>query len=378
MNTIIILSTVHPYDDPRVFHRQARSLAKKHRVEMHICAPFEYRRFSPSLTVLGLPEWQSKSSRINTYLALLKRLPALQGQVYILHDPELLPLVPLLKTWKRGRVVYDIHENYVEMIQEKLWIPAPVRNVVARIYQLVEAVALRWVDMIWYPVDDIGRRYRTVPGVKKCRIRNVPHLAQFAGLKTEGKKENLLVCLGYLIDDRGIAQLIEALGMLAPRYPDLRMVFVGAFQSREFEARITQLISRLGLDKRVTVTGKVPYEQVADWLVRAKVGLLNYLPIPNNVHGLPNKLFEYMAAGLPVVASHFKNYAEVVEGTGCGVLVDPTRPEEISRAIAFLLENEEIRHSMGQRGRKAVRERFCWEHEENILLSAVDELLNRT
>ncbi len=375
---VIILSTVHSYDDPRVFHRQARSLAREYAVEMHICAPFPLRRFSPTLTVYGLPVWSSKRSRLKTYLALLKRLPELDGAAYILHDPELLPLVPLLKGWKRGRVVYDIHENYAEMIREKHWIPAPIRKAVARLYQLVEAVALRWVDMIWYPVDDIGCRYTRPTGLQKCRIRNLPHRAQFAQPQERHARENLLVCLGYLIDDRGILELIEALALLMPQFPDLHLVFVGAFQSRDFEARVRRRIDRLRLADRITITGKIPYSEVSIWLSRARIGLLNYLPIPNNIHGLPNKLFEYMAAGLPVVASHFKNYAEVVEKVGCGLLVDPTRPEEISRAIAFLLENEEIRHSMGQRGRRAVEQHLCWEHEERILLRAVDALLSRS
>ena len=86
-------------------------------------------------------------------------------------------------------------------------------------------------------------------------------------------------------------------------------------------------------------------------------------PIPNYVNSLPVKMFEYMAAGIPVVASDFPLWKEIVSGANCGVTVDPRDPTQIAKKIEQLVENTDLAHRMGQAGRQAVETIYQWHHE---------------
>jgi glycosyltransferase involved in cell wall biosynthesis len=91
---------------------------------------------------------------------------------------------------------------------------------------------------------------------------------------------------------------------------------------------------------------------------------------------LPNKLFDYMLVGLPVIASNFPLYREVVEPDRCGLIVDPSKPEEIARAMEYLIDHPDEAREMGERGRKAVLEKYNWDKESERLLQIYDAVLH--
>ncbi len=376
MKTIAVLSTVHPHDDTRIYHRQAMSLSQKYKVNIYINAPFQFQQINENLCVWGLPEWKKKSDRAKTIFKLLKYIVNLKADIVIIHDPELLLIVPVIKIFKRIPIVYDIHENYVEMIQEKLWIPIWLRKTLSGMYVFLEKLTFPFIDMVWYPVNNIGNHYQSYKNLRKYQIRNVPAINSFQIENKHHQKKDRIIFLGYLIDDRGIKEIIQAFQKVLIKYPNYELVFVGAFQSDSFEDEITSMVQNFKLTDNIHFLGKVPYEKVAEYLFTAKIGLLNYLPIPNNIHGLPNKLFEYMAAGLPVIASNFDNYREVLEETQAGLLVDPTKPGEIADAIIFLLKDKKKMSQLGQNGQIAIQKKYCWEKETEKLFRAIEKLFN--
>ena len=98
-----------------------------------------------------------------------------------------------------------------------------------------------------------------------------------------------------------------------------------------------------------------PYEDVPRYLEEADAGVVLFHPLPNHVASMPNKLFEYMTAGLPTIASNFPLWREIVEGNECGITVDPLDPSAIADAIDHLLNHPELRRRMGENGQRAVR-----------------------
>lgn len=90
---------------------------------------------------------------------------------------------------------------------------------------------------------------------------------------------------------------------------------------------------------------------------------------PNYVDAQPNKMFEYMSAGLPVIASNFPLWKEIIEGNQCGICVNPLEPKEIAAAIDWLTQNPEAAEQMGKNGRKAVEEKYNWQNEEEKLIN---------
>jgi glycosyltransferase involved in cell wall biosynthesis len=125
---------------------------------------------------------------------------------------------------------------------------------------------------------------------------------------------------------------------------------------------------------RVKAVGMLSRPEVMDLLGQARVGVVICRPTPAYLDAWPTKLFEYMLAGLPVVASDFPLWREIVHGAGCGVLVDPLDPIEIARALEHLLEHPEQAEAMGRRGREAVLARYNWTREEAKLLALYQRL----
>jgi glycosyltransferase involved in cell wall biosynthesis len=85
-------------------------------------------------------------------------------------------------------------------------------------------------------------------------------------------------------------------------------------------------------------------------------------------------MFEYMSAGVPVIASNFPLWREIVEGNDCGLCVNPLQPKEIAEAVDFLVANPERAKAMGRNGQRAVREKYNWGNEEMKLLSLYKQI----
>jgi glycosyltransferase involved in cell wall biosynthesis len=127
--------------------------------------------------------------------------------------------------------------------------------------------------------------------------------------------------------------------------------------------------------KRVDFVGKLTRSQTLSALVRASVALILFSRNRNHLGVGSNRLFEAMAAGVPVITSNFPKWKELVEDIGCGVTVDPDDPHAIAKALEYLCSHPSVCREMGRRGRNAVRTKFNWEREEAKLLSLYASLL---
>ena len=125
----------------------------------------------------------------------------------------------------------------------------------------------------------------------------------------------------------------------------------------------------------VNALGFLSREQMRQTLSRSVAGIVTFLPVPNHIDAQPNKIFEYMSAGLPVIASHFPLWREIIEGNECGLCVDPLDPAAIAAAMDRLVENPDLARRMGENGRRAVHERYNWGVEEKKLLALYGKLL---
>ena len=154
---------------------------------------------------------------------------------------------------------------------------------------------------------------------------------------------------------RGLEQLVDAMTDVS----DVDLVLLGdGPQAPSLRSRST----RLGIADRVHFVEPVPPSQVVSHAAWATVGVMPIVPSSlNNRYSLPNKLFQYMQAGIAVVATDFPQVREVVNGARCGVLVDTTRPEAIAAGIRAVLADPANARAMGARGAAAVADRYTWD-----------------
>jgi glycosyltransferase involved in cell wall biosynthesis len=110
---------------------------------------------------------------------------------------------------------------------------------------------------------------------------------------------------------------------------------------------------------------------------QSKAGVVTFLPAPNHIDSQPNKMFEYMSAGLPIITSNFPLWKEIVEGNSCGICVNPLESKEIAEAIEYIVSHPKGAEQMGQNGKRAVLEKYNWQVEEKKLFEVYEELINR-
>src|SRR5690606_22521440 len=173
--------------------------------------------------------------------------------------------------------------------------------------------------------------------------------------------------VGGLSRIRGVSQVVEAIEKVDP---PCALVVAGPFGEKGLEAELRAMPGWRSVDFK----GVISREDVAQLLSKSMAGVVTFLDAPNHRDAQPNKLFEYMSAGIPVIASNFPLWREIVEGNHCGVCVDPSNPDEIARAIVCLIENSVEAETMGANGRRAVLEKYIWESEKRILLDTYSRL----
>ena len=127
---------------------------------------------------------------------------------------------------------------------------------------------------------------------------------------------------------------------------------------------------------KVDFHGYINRNEVQKILANSSVGIVTLHPTNAYIESLPVKMFEYMAAGIPVIASNFPLWKEIVEGNNCGICVDPLDPKEIGGAIQYLIDNPKESEKMGKNGLRAAINTYNWSLQEKKLFSFYKQTLN--
>lgn len=365
---VVHLTSVHPHDDTRIFHKECRSLAEAG-FDVVLVAPGAPVAPAGGVRFHPIPRPAGRLRRFATSgLAVFRAALAERGALYHFHDPELIPVGLLLRLCGK-RVVYDVHEDVPAQLRSKHWLPSWLRGAVAGLAAAVQWLGLRAFHGVVAAGDDVaealGREGVTV-------VRNFPLLREFplADTTDYASRAPVVVHVGNLSRIRASRELVEAMGHLPAGSP-ARLVLVGRFTADGLEAEVRELPGWA----RTDFQGWGDRATVAARLAEARVGVVMFGPHPNHYAVRSNKLFEYMAAGLPVVTPDFPAWRELVEGTGCGLVADPTDPAAIASALATLLEDPARARAMGARGREAVLATYNWEAEFARLRSLYERLL---
>ena len=359
------LSSAHPPYDNRIFLKQVKSLQKQGHVVYYIGSHF---CISNEKTWIGEAQNDSRLIRMTwrAWSVVQKGLET-EADLFHLHDPELLPFALWLKM-KGKTVVYDAHEDLPRQLMFKTWISAWIRKPLAVVIEIVENFFARRIDAVIGATPLIVRRFKRV-GISRCiEINNYPYLGEFhqQGEIHHGKCR--AVCyVGAISQIRGIAEVVKAMEACK----DTSLYLVGEFESSELHR---QMESHQGW-MQTEFLGQSSRDKVKEILSQSLAGIVTFHPVPNHIEAQPNKLFEYMSAAIPVIASDFPLWNDIIEGNRCGICVDPLDPMQIANAIQTVINNPEAANEMGRNGRAAVERQYNWEIEQNKLFSLYDELL---
>nr|WP_232345600.1 glycosyltransferase family 4 protein [Paenactinomyces guangxiensis] len=362
----MIFSSVHPYDDSRIFHKQAKSLVKAgFEVELHAVAPFAEKKVE-GIRIVGVKRMNKKWKRITAGWMLFRRAIRSGADIYHFHDPELLPWGVLI-AWRTGKpVIYDSHENLPKQIYTKPWIPERWRGLISYLVHRVEKKLARRLAAVITATESISDEFQEAK--KVIVIKNYPLPVPMIEKTEEGK--NLILYVGGISYLRGYREMIQMMEFIPP---DLKaeLHLIGPLQHIAPEDRDVEQLRQ----KNIYLHGRIPFDDVQKWLGKGKVGLVCLHPIENYRESLPIKMFEYMAAGLPLVATDFPLWKKIVEGSQCGFTVDALNPKDIADQVVRLLSDDTLRVQMGKNGRQAHETTYNWGVEERKLLSLYQTLL---
>ncbi len=367
-----IISTVHHASDVRIFHKQAKTLVKAGYEVVLIAREPLTPIDEPNIKFRQLPDPKNRFDRmVRLSLIAFNWAWSEQADVYHFHDPELIFVGLLLRMFGK-KVIYDVHEDVPLQILSKSWIPSFLRPVLSWLVRTIEGVVGRWFNAVITVTQPIAERF-IENGCKTVLVQNFPRIEELPNSRPDiddtSENEPFVVYVGGISAARGIREMIEAIEQ-ANSCLGVKLAIAGKFEDARLESEV-QLMPGW---KKVCFVGWVDRKQLADLLPKAVAGLVVLHPTPNYVSAQPVKLFEYMAAGVPVIASHFPLWKDIVERHNCGILVDPLKPEEIARAITYLAENSVEARKMGENGRRAIEQYYNWEREAQKLLELYDEL----
>lgn len=353
------MSSVHRRHDTRIFLKECRSLANAGYDVTLVVADGLGDETTEGVKIVdaGVRAGSRLSRFVRTTKRVYETAKQLDADIYHLHDPELLPWGRSLA--RSGKtVIYDAHEDLPRQALTKPYVPRLIRPLAEVSLEFVENSIARRLAGIVSATPGIHDRFSLV-NESSVNVNNYPFADELFPSESSVDRENQACFVGAIKEIRGIRALINAFELV-----EGKLVIAGRFSSAGLEEEMRQLPGWANVDYR----GFLGREEVAELLAKSKAGIVTFLPAPNHVASLPNKMFEYMSAGLPVIASNFPNWKSIIEENDCGACVDPSDPKEIAEAVQNLFSDDEAVKRQGNNGREIVLGRCNWPIEEQKLL----------
>ncbi|HTU71436.1 MAG TPA: glycosyltransferase [Candidatus Baltobacteraceae bacterium] len=346
---ILHISTVHGPLDGRIYYKEVRSL---HDAGFHVgiagtqatIGEHDGVRILP-LGNRGGPRWKRLGRDLRAMLVML----AHPNSILHIHDPELL-LAALVPAYLGRTLVYDVHEFYLERIADSEWIPRPLRRALSRVYDVLERLALRRFAGVVIVAEAMRERYRELVGDDRVAlVRNFPYIspAEMAAIRASAHP---LGGTPYILHTGGASRLrafhtmVAAAEYLRARGCSWPIVNLGPIDLSPYGEGTADLLDRA---QRADVrnVGLVTQETAWSYVAHAAIGYMPLIDVENNARGMPNKLFENLMFGLPLVGMDLGNIAAIIKASGAGIVVPPEDANAHGEALLRLARDEGLRAS---------------------------------
>lgn len=309
---------------------------------------------------------------------ILKSIQGATKPVIIVRDLPLIRAATLIARFRPAKVVFDMAEVYPEMYKssaqfaKRSWLDNIFKNpsVAAR----YEKAILPEVDHTIVMIEESRDRLLAmgVPEDKVTIVSNTPSIDKFHGHRHKHTGEVLrIVYVGFLTELRGLDLLIEAVGRYIEKgnaKSTIQVDIVGKGASKE---KLISLAKKLNILESVRVHGWLSQDEVDQLMANANVGALTYRVCGHWNHTIPNKIFDYMLAGLPVLTTEVLPIQRIINETNCGVVCRDLDPVDIADKLEYLRDSG-IRQNLGENGYKAVLEKYNWKSDK----AKLNEIIN--
>jgi glycosyltransferase involved in cell wall biosynthesis len=365
MKRICHITTVHSRYDVRIFHKECKSLTKHYDVSL-IVADGMGDEINDSVKIYDIGKRQDsrlKRARIDSAKAY-RKAQEIDADLYHFHDPELINTG--LKLKRKGKfVIYDTHEDLPRQIYGKPYLKDFLKPMVSKLIELKENNSAKKFDYVITATPFIRDRFLKI-NKNTIDINNYPILEENTINVDFNQKEDAICYVGGLSQYRGVYEIIKSLEI-----SKAKLNLAGNFEDKAFEEKCRNLKGWAN----VNYHGFVSRNEIVKILNKSKIGMVTLPPLVNYIDSLPIKMFEYMLAGIPVIASDFPLWKSIIEDNNCGLCVDPGNIASIAKATNELLNNQELMKTMGANGRNVVLKKFNWNIEKEKLFKTYESVL---
>lgn len=337
---VVHITSAHPASDMRIFRKMAASQAARgwevHAVAIDFCTGQSRMEEHYGVRIHILPGLRMVSRLRRASIGAARvawTAYKLRPNIVQAHDPELIPfLVPLRLLGIH--TIFDAHEDFLAQNKNKVWTRGFKRYPILAYAGILRCLARRFCWLILAATDGVASAY---PEKKTETVRNYPIDGELGSVSPAAisQRPRSLAYIGGISSERGIFEIVEAAG----RCEALECLEIaGRFETQELEAQVRALPGW----RKVRFHGYADRVELTAILGRVRGGLVTLMATPNHLHSIPVKLLEYFNAGLPVIASDFPYWRELVADQETGLLVDPADPEQIASAMTLLMIDDEL------------------------------------
>lgn len=373
---VAIVTSIHPDFDARIW-KHARLLAANG-VGVDLICPWDVAdgEVIDGVTLHPFTKSTSRAKRLYQIPSrVLPRLRAVLPKVDIVHfhDIDLLPWMALISL--RKPVIYDVHENYAHEMLVRDWVPKLLRKPlyhVVRIGQLLLSLMVRHIVLVAPSQEpDFSHRH-----FHRTYIYNYASVALLENVHDDyAQRADTVIFIGSQHVNNGSLLLLDIVEATKQRLPSVRFLATDRFSNAAFRAQIVGEIERRGLQDHLQLIPNVKPHELMGVLNRASIGISPNLRVPQQIKGIHTKVFEYMAAGLPMVISDLPHQVEVVEASASGVLAQPEDVQSFVDGIVRLVDDREYARSLGKNGQRTFREQYSYESQSDALLNFYGDVL---
>lgn len=354
---ILHLTTVHERSDIRIFAKECSTISRMGWDATLMVADGNGNAINGNIKIIDIGK-RSKNRifrvLFNTHKAIFAAIKEKPNFLHF-HDPELMlaiwPLL-LLRKWLKIKIIYDIHENYRELLKSKAYIPNFMRKAGIGIFKKIEDFICTNVDGLVVPQPSMQKQFSKI-NPNCVLLQNFVDLTKFNDVSTE-RSRPILFHAGTLTWARGFQNMIDVANALGDRAD---FYVAGPIES-------DQILENLG---NLKYLGVLDYDEALDWYKKSNIGIILYNNVGQYYMASAVKCYEYMAAGMPVIMPDFGEWPSFNEESKCGINVNVVDSKKIAQVILYLFENKELYKLKSDEARKYVEANGSWQSIEHRL-----------
>lgn len=360
------ITSIHEVLDDRIFQRACKGLVNKGYDVTLICTHTQNEVIDGVKIVALKPRKGIKRKIISSHEAYKKALKV-DADIFHFHDPDLFPWMIALQMQGR-KVVYDIHENYTVRFKNPL---------LKKLWRWWERFSISKFSGIVVVTESI-RRFFVDKAKESVLVSNMPSIENLNNfILPESKERQIIYVSGNNTPTRNVLQLIEAMPAVLKEFPNAELMFAGFYRPEGYKEVMQSKIKQLGIQKNVILDGALPWQDNFSRTAQASIGCVFWQKNENYANTIPNRLFEYMFCGIPVISDDTVELRRIIDTAKCGIYADSENPIDISKAIIGLLSNKQKADEYGENGRKAVFEKFNFNVELNGMIDFYNRILSK-